>query len=279
MRTSQARTPSLRRHSPSGQGVVTLSGHDHCLGPWPRLCRKPPAETQAAYDRIIAEWLANGRRPLHSLEDAPALSVNELILAFWTHAEAHYRHDDGTPTNELSEYRYALRPLRELYGLTAAARFSPLKLKAVRQRMIEASWCRSRINKQVRRIVGLFRWGVSEELVPEATYRSLSTVSGLERGRTEARESDPVLPVPDDHVTAVLPHVLPTVAAMIQLQRLTGAPRRGVSVTRLRGGHDWHRVALPAHKAQDEESRQGPCDRPRAEGTGDPTALSSRSLS
>jgi hypothetical protein len=54
--------PSLRRHKPSQQGVVTLNGHDHYLGPWPEGQRKPPAEVQDAYDALIAEWLVNGRR-------------------------------------------------------------------------------------------------------------------------------------------------------------------------------------------------------------------------
>src|SRR5262245_28277169 len=85
--------PSLRRHSPSSRAVVTLNGHDHYLGPWPEGCRKPPPESVDAYNALVAEWLANGRR-LPS--PAPALTVNELILAFWRHAEQHYRRPDGT---------------------------------------------------------------------------------------------------------------------------------------------------------------------------------------
>lgn len=33
----------------------------------------------------------------------PDLTVNEVLLAFWEHAQRHYRRADGTPTNELSE--------------------------------------------------------------------------------------------------------------------------------------------------------------------------------
>src|SRR5262245_2005104 len=114
------RVPSLRRHKPSGQGVVTLSGHDHYLGPWPERLRKPPPEVRAAYDRLLAEWVAGGRRSLVRAEGRPRLTVSELILAFWKHAELHYRHPDGTPTNELNDWRLSLRPLRELYGATPA---------------------------------------------------------------------------------------------------------------------------------------------------------------
>jgi hypothetical protein len=139
--TAVPRTPSLRRHKPSEQGVVTLSGKDHYLGRWPAEARRPPEAVRLEYDRLIAEWLANGRR--RPAPDAPTVSINELILAFWRHAEQHYRRDDGTSTSELGEFRYSLRPLRELYGPAPAAEFSPLKLKAVRQRMIDAGLCRN----------------------------------------------------------------------------------------------------------------------------------------
>jgi hypothetical protein len=54
------------------------------------------------------------------------------------HADGHYRRADGTRTNQLVEYRYTLRPVRELYGDTPAAEFGPLALKAVRQRRVDA---------------------------------------------------------------------------------------------------------------------------------------------
>ena len=98
--------------------------------------------------------------PAHAGADAPALTVNELILAFWRRAEQHYRREDGTPTSELNDYRLSLRPLRELYGPTPAADFSPLKLKAVRQRMIDAGLCRGVVNQRVGRIVRMFKWAV-----------------------------------------------------------------------------------------------------------------------
>jgi integrase len=63
---------------------------------------------------------------------------------------------------------------------------------------------------------------VSEELVPPAVYEALRTVAGLTFGRTAARETEPVRPVSDEHVEAVLPYVTPVVATIIQLQRLTG---------------------------------------------------------
>src|SRR5688572_21926795 len=113
--------PKLGRHKASGRGVVRLSGHDHYVGPWPNHLPDPPPETRAAYDRLTAEWLAGGRRPLRANGSTPGRaevvtgpSVSEVILRFWHHAERYYCGPDGTPTGELGNYRDSLRPLRRL---------------------------------------------------------------------------------------------------------------------------------------------------------------------
>ncbi len=223
--TNRSRTPSLRRHKPSALGVVTLNGKDHYLGHWPEGRKQPPNDVQAAYDRLIAEWLANGRR----LQPAPTeqssstgISINELLLAFIQHAEQHYRRKDGTHTSEPRDFKAALKPLKELYGTLAVIDFGPLKLKAVRQRLIDADLCRGVVNQRTRRTVRVFKWGVAEEIVPEAVWRSLTTVRGLEKGRSPARETEPVLPVAVEVVQATLPYLLPPARAIAELQLLTG---------------------------------------------------------
>ena len=47
--------PKLRHHKPSGRAVVTLNGRDFYVGP------HRSAQAKVEYDRLIAEWLANGR--------------------------------------------------------------------------------------------------------------------------------------------------------------------------------------------------------------------------
>jgi integrase len=156
--------------------------------------------------------------------------------------------------------RLALRPLRRLYGSTNASAFGPLALKTVRQAMIEGGSCRKTINKHVGRIKQMFRWAVENELAPQSLYHGLQAVSGLQKGRTEARETEPVKPVPAEFVEAVLPHVAPQVAAMIQLQLLTGM--RPGEVCQMRGadlstaGRVW--IYRPAHhkNAWREKSRE-----------------------
>lgn len=215
------RVPKFRHHKASGQGYVCIDGRALYLGPH----EKP--ETLERYHQFIAEWLAAGRQ----LRVAPEeLTINELLARFWTHALTYYRKASGDPTSELTCLRLAFRPLKELYGTTRAQAFKPLALKAVRQRMVDRGGCRTTVNKHISRIKLLFRWGVENELVSGETYHALTAVAGLRRGRCEARESEPVRPVPGPWIEAIRPYVSRQVWAMIQLQLLTGA-RAGEIVT------------------------------------------------
>jgi integrase len=214
-----SRQPNLRQHKPSAQGVVTLNGKDHYLGKWPTGQRKPPAEVQIAYDRLIAEWLQSGRQLPSSTS---SLSLYELILAYYRHAESYYRHPDGRPTTEVRNIRQALRWPSKLYGNTNAATFDSLALEAMRGQMATAGLCRNRINKDVARIKRMFKWAASQRLLSAEVYQLLTTVEGLKAGRSDAVESEPVRPVAWESAEQVLPFLCPQVAAMVQLQYHAG---------------------------------------------------------
>lgn len=209
------RTPSYRLHSPTKQAVVTLNGRDFYLG------THGSPESRAEYDRLIAHWLANGRHIAVNGLGGSDLTVNELVLAYLRHVDGYYL-KDGQPTSEVKDIRLALKPLRKLYGHSLAREFGPLALKAVRSKFIELGLCRPEVNKRVGRVVRAFKWGAGEELLPPSVHHGLKAVEGLRRGRTTAREPEPVRPVADAFVDAVRPHVPRQVWAMIELQRLTG---------------------------------------------------------
>jgi len=218
------RVPSYRRHKPSGQAVVTLGGRDFYLGKWNTKA------SRAEYDRIVREWLAAGRS-LQPDAAGGALTVDEVVLRFWRFAKRYYRKDGG-PTSELDEYRLSLRPLRHLYGATLAQDFGPLALKAVRQIMIDCGISRGVVNHRTARIKRMFRWAVSEELVPPSVHHGLSAVEGLRKGRSEARESLPVDPVGDQVIDATLLLLPEVVADMVRFQRLTGCRPAEVCIIR-----------------------------------------------
>jgi integrase len=156
----------------------------------------------------------------------------ELLGQFWHHATSYYRKPDGRPTSTLENFKQVMRPLKDLYGTLAVTDFTPLKLQTVQQHFLEKRWRRQSVNRGVGRIKQIFRWGVTQEIVPAAVYQALQAVSGLREGRSPVRESDPVLPVPQAHIDAVKPFLSRQVWAMIQLQLLTAA--RPGEVVRLR---------------------------------------------
>lgn len=208
------RIPAYCHHKASGQARVRIEGRDHYLGSF------DSAESRAEYDRLIAEWLANGRRS-RGPDRRYDLTVVELLAAFMDHAEKHYRKNDRA-TGEATNYSYALGFVRRLYGHTAARDFRGIALKTVRDAMIAAGHCRTRINRQIGRVKHAFKWAVANEIVPPETYQALAPVDGLSRGRTEARESYPVRPVEEQRARGILRFVASEVRAMIELQLLTG---------------------------------------------------------
>ena len=75
-------TPSYRLHKPSGQAVVTLDGRDIYLG------RYGSPESRAEFDRLLAEWLSNGRR-------LPAPTVgSDLTVMRWSYCLFHNTDSD-----------------------------------------------------------------------------------------------------------------------------------------------------------------------------------------
>jgi len=88
--------------------------------------------------------------------------------------------------------------------------------------MVDHGLSRGVVNHRISRIKRVFKWAVAEELVPPSVFHGLQAVAGLRYGRTEARETEPIKPVAEKWVKAVVPYVSPPVAAMIQVQLLTG---------------------------------------------------------
>ena len=82
--------------------------------------------------------------------------------------------------------------------------------------MVKLRWCRKTVNKSVTRVRSIFKWGVSEELVPAEVLTRLASVTGLQRGRTEAHDPEPVAPVTEAQVAVVLPLVPRGVRGLIQ---------------------------------------------------------------
>ena len=75
--------PKYGKHRGSGQAVVNLNGRDFYLGP------HGAKASRLEYDRLVGEWLANGRNPLHA--NSGEILIVELCLRYWEFAKSHYR--------------------------------------------------------------------------------------------------------------------------------------------------------------------------------------------
>ena len=68
----------------------------------------------------------------------------------------------------------------------------------------------------------MFKWAVENEYIPVEVHQALATVRGLQKGRSEAKESESVKPVADAFVNAVEPHVTRPIWGLVQIQVFTG---------------------------------------------------------
>jgi integrase len=211
-RPSSSFVPKYRKHRASGQAIVTISGRDYYLGP------HGTKASRIEYDRLITEWLVSGRSGTFG-SAAGELSIAELLVAYLKHAKKYYGTD---PKSEYFHFRRIARPLKELYSSIPAIEFGPLQYKAIRQRLIDDGGARTYINAQMRRARRIFKWGASEAMIPPSVSQSLAMVEGLRKGKTEARETDPILPVDDAVVDVTLEHMPGIPADMVRFQRLTG---------------------------------------------------------
>lgn len=244
------KTPTYRtRKDYPGKAIVTLTDsatgkrRDYWLG------QHGTRASREAYHRLIAAWEASDRRlpdPLLAEEraaaavsiDAPdggVVLIKHVIKPYWKSARKYYSPD------EVCTLRIALRLLRDLYGSTPAESFGPSKLRLLRDEMVRGNpeadpprkaWTRNYVNAQCRRIRQLFRWAASHELIPAAVHQGLATIEPLKRGRCEARDNEPVGPVPLEIVEKTKPFLSRQLAAVVDLQLLTGA--RGGELLRLR---------------------------------------------
>lgn len=233
------KTPAYRKRSGYDQAIVTLTDaatkrrRDYWLGEY-----GSPASRER-YHRLIAAWEAGSRRHpdpadagiergagarAEASDGRPTVAM--VIAAYWRWAQRYYQ------PNESGTLRVVLRMLRQYHGSEAAEDFGPKKLRALREAMIAGDdmcdpprprWSRGYINQQMQRLRRMFRWAASQEMIPASVYQTLDTVEALKRGRTTAREGKKVAPVPQVRVDAVRPFLSRQVAAVIDLQLLTGA--------------------------------------------------------
>ena len=208
--------PAYCLHKASGRAVVRIDGRDHYLG------AHGSQESIDRYNGLIAEWITRQRSGEDlAIEPDPNLTINELLAAYLKFANRYYV-KDGQPTKEVSNLKYALKPLAAVYGVSEIKDFGPLRLKTVRETLVYSGLSRKVVNDRIKRIKRVFRWGVENQLVAPGVLHALEAVAPLKRGRCEAKETVPVQPVDEVDIRSVIKVAPLTVATMIEVQWLTG---------------------------------------------------------
>jgi integrase len=255
-RTKAGMVPRLQHHKRSGQGRVHLSGRDFYCGKWGTQACK------AAYDRLIAEWLHNGRRPPQQTASTPIKTSSQKVATqihphlitmrldpAARHGGDEYLEKTSTPTLGLRICQVALMYMEscevyyrdkdgrrtstfdnskqavtalEPYDDLPATSFGPKKLQEMRALLVQQGRPRKTCNTIVKSVKRLFRWAESQELVSPGTLHALNTVEPLKRGRTTAAERPPVKPVAEEVIEATIKHAPRVVADMVRVHRLVG---------------------------------------------------------
>lgn len=220
------RLPTYRLHKASGRAVIQWRP---LFGPNPHYLpgKFGSPESLEAYEHIRATILAS----IHGKPAPPKPipkhgSVTTLAAAFLDWAKGY------CTKTEYDNFRHAVKLLLSTHGSLKAASFGPVELVACRA-AAPRNWSRQHVNRQTQRIRRVFRWGAQSGYVDASVWLSLKAVEPLRKGKTAARETEPVKPVAWEHVARLLPFLSPMLAAMVQVQALTGM--RSDELTGLRG--------------------------------------------
>ncbi len=237
-----ARKPKYRRHRERNLGFVE---HDKR-----RIYFSGPYDSDESRDQYVTFLRSLGFLVYERGPTPSTVTLSLLANRFIVWAEATY---PSGRKSYCANLRDALRLLGKFYGRDdLAVNFTPLRMKAFQTWMIARELSRRYINDTTANVRRLFKWGVSEELIPVATYQALLSVPGLAFGRTQAKEMPPRKPVDRAIIAATLRKLNPTVRAMVQFQQLTGARSQSLCAARVgqfdRTKQPWE--WRPKHKTQ-----------------------------
>lgn len=239
--------PSYSHHKASGQARVYINRKPVYLGAY------GSEQSRIRYAEIISK-LASGV-PLDSFASKgeppeTCLTINEFCLAFLRHAVEYYS-KDRRPNAEVDCLKSAIRPLVNLFGENPADKLTPLMMKAVREKYIEAGWSRGFCNRSVNRIRHIWKWGVENGMISVTTLHALQAISPLKAGKCAAPDYKKREAIPTEDIEAVRLQLSQRDRDALDLLLLTGA--RPSELLRLdaskinRAGDVWS-VELTDHK-------------------------------
>ena len=205
--------PKYCLHKGSGQAYCRIAGDMHYLG------KHSSDASRREYDRIMSEFIANGRQPFRHPDE---ILVEGLIVRYLDYVETEL----NVSTSRRQIISLALRHLNKFWGKQPVSSFGPSTLKVLRKQWLESSLCLPVINNRVGIIKQMFHWGGEEEIIPADIANAVKLVKHLKKGQSAAIEYDAVGPVPDETVEKTLLHLPPQEQDMVMVQRrISGRPQ------------------------------------------------------
>ena len=235
MARPRAKAPSRTYHI-SGQSVVRIGSRDIYLG------RHDSPESIARYAVLIGVYQANGltlpedfdattldrqaAALLGQLSPQAAASDQTALPITVKHVTASYREHIATKyaesATELKRLEKLCDELDQHDGDIDAAKYGPLRLQAQRQRWVASGKARVYCNRLTNSVKRMFKFAVSQELVPSSCWEGLRSVESLRCGQTSAHEKDAIGPVDIDIVRKTAKYLSPIIRAMVRVQVGTG---------------------------------------------------------
>ncbi|MCP4709712.1 MAG: site-specific integrase, partial [Planctomycetes bacterium] len=184
------------------------------------IALRPTGSAHATKDHKVAVKLASIILEKHIFDSKPKSydgKISGLAQAYLKHCQSYYR-----KSREPENIKNALSWLLKQYANESPEEFGPLKLKALRDKMIKARHARSTINKRIGMIKRMFNWAAENEMIHESTASALYKVKNLQADRSDAKETEPIRPVDIRVFNKVVDHAGYTIGDMMRLQLLTG---------------------------------------------------------
>lgn len=162
--------PQYRLHRSTGQACCYVNRKRVYLGVY------DSPESKRRYSELIARLQAEPSRRVVAVpatNSPQPVYLAQLLLKYATEELPRYSRD------EQHCQKGVIRIVRQLFGETLANDFGPLKLRTVRDSMLESGWSVGFVNRQVKRLRLMLRWGVSFELASPSVMEGLRTVASL----------------------------------------------------------------------------------------------------
>lgn len=229
------RVPSLRYFKPRRQWCVDLplaDGRRHRL----YLNAADDATARDRHQYVIAEWLKTGRRFLPAVPWSTAAARTaapgepmfiglarvaadfvRLCRRKYRTAPGHFRDDHNVTLT--------MRQLRDHFRHRHARSFVARDLEAFQQAMVNAGLSISTIRRRMRYVRLALYEAAKNGHVPTGIVHAVQLAERVRVNQPGVKGPTPRQPVDVDTVDCTLPHLIPTVAAMVRTLLLTGMRR------------------------------------------------------